>query len=193
MFPAPVHLHIFGASGSGTSTLGKALSQRLGWLQLESDDFFWKPTPQPFTEKVPEAERAPNMLRALKGHENWIVSGGSLYTWARDVIPLFTHAVFLRLDDALRMARLRERERERFGDALVNDPVRRQVSEAFFEWAAGYEKGTDSHRSLQRHRRWADEELHCPVLELGTSDPVPQLVESVIDFLRAPAASSRRS
>ncbi len=34
-----VRLHIFGASGSGTTTLARALAKRCGWLHLDTDDF----------------------------------------------------------------------------------------------------------------------------------------------------------
>jgi adenylate kinase family enzyme len=33
-------VHILGASGSGTTTLGMALSARFGYAQLDTDDFY---------------------------------------------------------------------------------------------------------------------------------------------------------
>ncbi|WP_414847104.1 shikimate kinase [Chryseobacterium sp. IT-36CA2] len=35
-----MRIHIFGASGSGVTTLGKALSEKLNIEYLDSDDFF---------------------------------------------------------------------------------------------------------------------------------------------------------
>lgn len=46
-------IHIFGASGSGTSTLGRAVAAGLGWRFLDTDDFFWLPTDPPFTTPRP--------------------------------------------------------------------------------------------------------------------------------------------
>ena len=46
--PLPSHIHILGASGSGTSTLAKAISLRHGHRFLDTDDFYWKPTDPPF-------------------------------------------------------------------------------------------------------------------------------------------------
>ena len=37
-------IHIYGASGSGTSTLGRALADALGLVLMDSDDYFWQPT-----------------------------------------------------------------------------------------------------------------------------------------------------
>ena len=178
-----VRLHIFGASGSGTTTLGAALAAAQGWLHLDADDFYWKQGVLPFSEKVPQPERVSQLLRAMQGHGDWIISGGSLYSWAEPVVPMFTHAVFLRLDDSLRMQRIHARERSRFGDALDTDAERKRISSAFFEWAAGYETGGDRLRSLQRHQQWAAE-LHCPVLQFDTAQPLNALVGAVQRFLQ---------
>lgn len=44
---------IFGASGSGKTTLGKAVEKRTDFVHLDSDDYYWKKTKNPFTEKIP--------------------------------------------------------------------------------------------------------------------------------------------
>jgi adenylate kinase family enzyme len=43
-----MRVHIVGASGSGTTTLGKALAARAGCAHLDTDEFFWMPTEPPF-------------------------------------------------------------------------------------------------------------------------------------------------
>jgi len=40
-------IHILGASGSGTTTLGRALAERLQYPHFETDDYFWLPTAPP--------------------------------------------------------------------------------------------------------------------------------------------------
>lgn len=36
-------IHIFGASGSGTTTLAEKISRELGYFHLDTDDYFWLP------------------------------------------------------------------------------------------------------------------------------------------------------
>lgn len=36
-------IHILGASGVGTSTLGKALADKLNYCHLDTDDYYWLP------------------------------------------------------------------------------------------------------------------------------------------------------
>ena len=46
-------IHIYGASGSGTSTLGRKISEELGYKFMDTDDYFWLPTDPKYTTKVP--------------------------------------------------------------------------------------------------------------------------------------------
>lgn len=52
-------LHIYGASGSGTSTLGRYLAEQFQYAFLDSDDYFWLPTDPKFTTKRPIEQRVP--------------------------------------------------------------------------------------------------------------------------------------
>jgi adenylate kinase family enzyme len=54
-------IHIYGASGSGTSTLGRYLAKRLDFAFLDADDYFWLPTDPKFTKKRPIEQRVPLM------------------------------------------------------------------------------------------------------------------------------------
>jgi adenylate kinase family enzyme len=45
-------IHILGASGSGTTTLGAALADRLGHPHVDADSLFWLPTDPPFTDEA---------------------------------------------------------------------------------------------------------------------------------------------
>lgn len=42
-------IHIFGASGSGTTSIGKAVCNKLGYKHFDSDNYLWLPTEEPFT------------------------------------------------------------------------------------------------------------------------------------------------
>lgn len=44
-------IHILGASGSGTTTLGRALAERLHYIHFDTDAYFWLPTNPPFAAK----------------------------------------------------------------------------------------------------------------------------------------------
>lgn len=50
-------LHVLGASGSGTTTLARALANHWSAPHADADDYFWVPTNPPYVEKRPEADR----------------------------------------------------------------------------------------------------------------------------------------
>ena len=52
-----MRVHIFGASGSGTSTLARAHAEAMSCVHFDVDDFYWMPTDPPFELKRPIAER----------------------------------------------------------------------------------------------------------------------------------------
>lgn len=102
-------VHILGASGSGTTTLAKALATHLGCPHYDADSYFWLPSDPPF-QHIRDVEPRRVMLSAdLEKPGGWVLSG-SLCGWGDIYIPLFGLVVFLRIPHELRMARLAARE-----------------------------------------------------------------------------------
>jgi adenylate kinase family enzyme len=60
-------IHILGASGSGTTTLGANLALRYRIKYLDTDSFFWIRSRVPFTEKRPVEERLKEIRREIEG------------------------------------------------------------------------------------------------------------------------------
>ena len=71
-------LHIYGASGSGTSTLGRYLAEQFQYAFLDSDDYFWLPTDPKFTTKRPTEQRVPLIRQDIAAAKNGAVLSGSL-------------------------------------------------------------------------------------------------------------------
>src|SRR5579872_4003369 len=116
--PTEPRIHITGASGSGVSTLGAALSRRLGCTRLDTDDFYWKPTDPPYRESREVGERLALVAAAMdQAPAGWVLSG-SLDGWGDPLIPRFGRVVFLEAPTELRLQRLAERERGRYGAAI---------------------------------------------------------------------------
>ena len=85
----------------------------------------------------------------------------------------------------IRIARLRARERERYGaEAIAPGGQRHAKYEAFIAWAAAYEDGPASERSRRMHEDWLAT-LPCPVLRLEDADGVEVRLARV---LKEPAA-----
>ena len=178
----PRRVHIFGASGSGTTTLGAALGQQMHVPHLDTDDFYWQPTDPPFQEKHPPEHRIATIRAAIQGHRGWVLSG-SLLSWGGPLVPLFELAVFVTLDPVERMRRLLVRERARYGSRIEAGGDLEGSCREFLDWAATYDDPDSPHgRSRANHERWIGE-LPCPVLRLDSIEPLDVMVERTIRTL----------
>ncbi|WP_051097065.1 hypothetical protein [Deinococcus aquatilis] len=113
-----MRLHIFGAAGSGTTTLGRALAAELGLMHLDSDDFFWEATDPPYTWRRPTPERQQQLSTAFtSAPDGWSLSGW-MGGWGDMFIPQVQAAIFIHLPPRLRPERLQARERQRYAQPL---------------------------------------------------------------------------
>jgi len=173
-----MRVHVVGASGSGTTTLGRALAGRLGCPFLDTDDYFWLPNEPPFQHIRERGERQARLGAALRVQPHWVLSG-SLCGWGDVFIPLFDLVVFLWVPSDIRLARLRARERARYGDAIAPGATLHDRSEAFLAWAAGYDEGLDVPERCRRlHETWLAA-LPCPVLRIEGAAAVEANLELV--------------
>ena len=180
-------IHILGAAGAGTTTLGKALAEHLNVAYFDSDDFYWQQTEQPFTMARLRDERTRLLLEQTAGLEGWVLSG-SLCGWGDAMIEQFTQVVFLRVEPHVRLHRLRQREVQRYGDQILQGGSRHENSVAFLAWAARYDGGNRSLRSLRRHESWL-KPLTCPVIRLdATHHSAEALVTQVMRLLSSSTA-----
>lgn len=180
--PNTLRIHITGASGSGTTTLGAALCESLGLVHLDTDDFYWLPTPIPFTEKRPIPERLSLMQSKMLATSCCVLSG-SFVSWGQPLEVLLDVVIFLQVPTPVRMSRLEQREFELYGAAIEVGGAQFENYTAFMHWAAGYDDGDGQTRSLIRHEAWLDT-LSCPILRLGDLS-VDARVAAVNDFLHA--------
>lgn len=105
-------IHIFGASGSGTTTLGKYISDKLGYYFMDTDDYFWMPTNPPYSIKRDGSQRLIMMKNDIAKWKRVVISG-SLVDWGDELIPLFTLAIRVETDTNVRIERLRKREKKK--------------------------------------------------------------------------------
>jgi adenylate kinase family enzyme len=174
----PRHVHILGGSGSGTTTLGRALAERAGLTHLDSDAFYWLPTDPPFTQSRPVEARVALLGEAMGAADGWVLSG-SVLTWGEPFYETFDLIVFLYLDPAIRLERLRQREKERYGAAIAPGEPLHDHHQAFLDYARGYDRDDFPGRSRKRHLAWLAERA-CPILELDGVASVAQNLEAVM-------------
>ncbi len=172
------HIHIMGASGSGTTTLGRELAIRHGYHHVDTDDIYWEPTTPPYKTARPIEKRQQLMREALMHHEKWVLTG-SLVGWGDIFIPEFDLVVFLWIPSDLRIARLHNRERGRYGSKIDAGEEMHQTYIKFIDWASQYDTGDTSVRSKKLHEVWMAS-LDCDLLKLEGKYDLNQKVEAIM-------------
>ena len=165
-------IHIFGASGSGTTTLGRKICEELGYQLMDTDDYFWMPTEPKFTIKRPREERIELMTRDIHNAENVVISG-SLVDWGDVLIPHFTLAIRIEIEPSMRIERLEKREKERFGSRIEPSGDMYLQHLEFIDWAKKYDTGGLNMRSKAKHDEW-QKLLPCEILCLDGADTLSE-------------------
>jgi adenylate kinase family enzyme len=158
------HIHIFGATGSGTSSLGKALANELGYVHFDNDNYFFELSNNQFTRPRKPLIRDPMLFDDLKNTPSWVLSG-TICGWGDFVIRYFDLIVFLWVPLKERMRRIEARE-EKLG-RKIEDPSlpRYKTYKNFMKWASEYDTGNSNMRSLAQHEEWM-KKLSCPLLKI---------------------------
>lgn len=170
-------IHIFGASGSGTTTLSNALESGSGFTHLDIDHYYWEKTDPPFQEKVPFEKRNHRLTQDFEQLKKVVVSG-SLVSWGKSWHSAFHLGVFLHVPADIRMKRLREREFERYGAKLYHDKIIQKNSDSFLEWASKYDDPLFDGRNITLHQNWI-KELVFPVLKIEGDTSVTDRVRII--------------
>lgn len=173
---------IFGASGSGTTTLGKELAKTTGFMHLDADDYYWNSTPTPFQEKIPLTERNQMLTKDFEKHKNVILTG-SMVSWGGQWERAFVMVIFIYLNPKVRIDRLKKRELERYGDKLLTDEQVQRNSDEFIQWAKKYDDPNFTGRSLKVHNDWI-KKLSCPVFRIDGEMDLNTKIEKVVHELK---------
>ncbi|MBN1649207.1 MAG: AAA family ATPase [Spirochaetales bacterium] len=173
-------IHIFGASGSGTTTLGKALSLRLGYTHFDTDEYYWE---KKYTKSRSPEQRITMIRRditALAG-SGWVLSG-HLAGWGDPLVTLFGLVIFLWVPQEVRLERLLVREKERYGNRILEGGDHHAHHLEFMEWAACYDTGGMDIRSRQKQEAWM-EKLPCPLLRLEGDFSTEERLDKILSVI----------
>ncbi|RAJ24917.1 GNAT family N-acetyltransferase [Pedobacter cryoconitis] len=175
---------IFGASGSGTTTLAHRLSIELGFSHLDTDDYYWLKSEIPFELKRDPQERDDLFTNDFNKNENIVVSG-SILNWNAQFVNFFDLVVFLWIPSAIRIPRLIKRETALYGELMETDDYWKKKHAEFIEWASGYDQPGFPSRSFEQHTKWLNK-LKTPILRLESDITIEErlrLVNEKIEHL----------
>lgn len=169
---------IFGSPGSGKTTLGRAVSEQLGYLHIDLDDFLWlKDTEIPFTVTRPRNELTKLLMDEISKCTNFVMSG-SMDSYNAPFVPMFDLAVLNSAPVELRVDRVNARELSRFGNRILPGGDMFETHKNFLEMVCSYDANGSLCRSV--HEQWALT-LPCPVLYIDGSEAITTNVVKIVE------------
>ncbi len=147
---------ICGLNGAGKSTLGKILAKRLHYEFRDIEDYYFPKTDDKYEYSVQrtEEEVAALLLKDLEEHAD-IVLASVRGNYSEQIEKLFDLAVYIDIPKETRMARIRKRSNDKFGDRMLPGGDLYESEERFFKLV---EARTDDHA-----KAWLSD-LSCPVI-----------------------------
>ena len=158
-----------GLNGCGKTTLGRLVAERLGWRALDVEPY-WFPSAENYGESRAREEVQALLLADLERSEGFVFSSVNC-SWGEVIERHFCLAVYLAAPKEVRLERIRQRERLRFGERVL--------------------EGGDLYASQQRFHVFAEgrseepilaalQTLSCPVLKLNATLPPEVLADEIL-------------
>lgn len=172
---------IFGSAGSGKTTLGKMVAEKLGFPYFDIDDYIWRrDTDKPFTVMYKREEKINRLMSDISKSE-FFVMAGSMDSFNEPFIPLFDLAVHITASVEVRLTRINRREYERFGKRILAGGDLYDNHQRFLDLAARYD--SDGSPCMKTHKQWANS-LPCKVIRINGADNLSNSMELIINVYR---------
>ena len=169
---------IIGVAGSGKTTLGKLLADKLKYKYIDIDEYIWhQDTVIPFSKMYSKEEKIINLNNAIKDTD-YFVMAGSMYSIHEHFDDLFELTIFLTCNKEIRIARLQKREKERFGNRVEAGGDMYEEHINFINYVSNYETGMDG-SNLAQHKKWLSE-LKCPIITLDGANSLDDNLNEII-------------
>jgi len=177
---------VFGASGAGSTTLGKEIARRLKFQHLDIDDYLWCwNTKIPFTAVRSQEERTKHLMDEIKKHPDFVISG-TIFSDKNLFEPLLDLAVFVSTPADVRARRVHDRECARWGERVLPGGDMYKTTRFHGDFndyvinAQKYETADVLKFGRKLHEQWISE-LPCPVLHVDGTKDLSQNADWVIE------------
>ena len=189
---------VFGASGAGSTSLGKEVAQRLHFQYLDIDDYLWRwDTAIPLTVTRSPAERTELLMNDIKKHPDFVISG-TIFDNRKLFEPLFDLAVFISAPAEVCAERVRTREHARWGARVLPGGDMYKTTrfhgdiDDYIANAQRYETAEVSKFGRKLHEQWISA-LPCPVIRADGMKSIPENAAWIIEQFAATAKNQKET
>lgn len=174
---------IFGSSGSGSTTMARAVAETYGYHFIDSDDCIWKKTDPPFTHRRSDGKAWDLLNKEIEKHGKIVISG-SIVGFGDSLKPMIDLIVYMDLPLDVRLKRIQKREERRFGDRVKPGGDLYEQHLDFLEWVSQYDELGEDVRSKKQHLKWI-EDMDVPTVAIEDLHTVEELLDIIDPHIEA--------
>lgn len=160
---------VCGLNGSGKTTFGMKLADRLKYDFLNDEDYYFFESEIPFSKSRSEEEAKEYIISYLRCHKNvvMIATRGDL---SERINSMYDCVIYLSAPAGIRLSRIKERDSKRFGERVLPGGDMYEQQRKFHEFALS--------RTSEKIEKWLDT-LECTVIKLDGTRTVDENVEMI--------------
>ena len=151
---------ICGANGSGKTTLGRLLANEINFSFLNDEEYYFLDSDIPFSASRTDKDAKDYVLSYIAENKDVVVvsSRGDLRP---DINSLYNYVIYLSAPKEIRLSRIEQRDRQRFGKRVSRGGDMYKQQMAFYEFAAS--------RTPEKTEKWLNT-LDCKVIWLDGTE-----------------------
>ena len=166
---------ICGLNGTGKSTLGKMLADRIGYEFIDNEELYFPKTDKAYTFDGPRSrEEVIRLLEKKIDGNNRFVFAAVKGDYGEKLIASLDHIVLIEVPKPIRNRRIRERSFSKFGERML-------PGGDLYDREAAWFALTDS-RPENYTAEWL-ETVKCPVIRVDGTRPAEENTEYLVSVL----------
>ncbi len=167
---------ICGLNGTGKSTLGKALAEKLHFYFIDNEDLYFPKTDPDYIYASPrtwqEVEKL--LFHEVKTHENFVFASVK-GDYGEAFYPFLQYAIWMDVPKTIRIQRVRNRSFQKFGNRMLSGGDLHDREEQFFDFVKA--------RAENTVEEWISS-LTCPVIPVDGTRPIEENVTLIINQIQ---------
>ena len=165
-----------GLNGTGKSTLGKALAEKLNFYFIDNEDLYFPKTDPNYIYASPRTrEEVENLLFSeIRAHENFVFASVK-GDYGEAIYPFFQYAVLIDVPKDIRIQRVKNRSFQKFGKRIFPGGDLHEQEERFFDFVKS--------RSENAVEEWV-RSLSCPIIRVDGVRPIEENINIIIEQIK---------
>lgn len=167
---------VCGLNGSGKSTIGRALSEKLRFHFIDNENLFFPKIDSNYIYASPRSreEAVKLLMNEVRIHENFVFAAVK-GDYGKEILPFYQYAVLIDVPKDIRLSRVRNRSFQKFGNRMLPGGDLYEREEAFFDMVGS--------RTDNYVEEWV-QSLNCQIIRIDGTKPTDENTRLIIEQIQ---------